>query len=132
MYCERSCVLCMTLMLFIYVYYVLFTYTNLLDVMLLFFTIFSFNLPIFDKKMANFGQNPLENCHTGFLKNRPIYRCFQFSLFLRRLRCVSADFYRFFQKPTGLMKSDFHSSTEFLNTAPVWLRMSSYLAFKCV
>jgi hypothetical protein len=45
-----SCVLCMTPMLFIYVYYVLFIYTNLVDVMLLFLTVFSFNLPIFDKK----------------------------------------------------------------------------------
>jgi hypothetical protein len=45
-----SCVLCMTLMIFIYVYYRLFAYTNLVDVMSLFFTVFSFYLP-------NFGKN---------------------------------------------------------------------------
>jgi hypothetical protein len=44
-----SCVLCMTLMVFIFVYYGLFTCTNLVDVMSLFFTVFSFHLPIFDK-----------------------------------------------------------------------------------
>jgi hypothetical protein len=44
-----SCVLCMTLMVFIFVYYGLFTCTNLVDVMPLFFTVFSFHLPIFDK-----------------------------------------------------------------------------------
>jgi hypothetical protein len=41
-------ILCMTLMVFIYVYYGVFIYTNLVDVML-FFTVFSFHLPIFDK-----------------------------------------------------------------------------------
>jgi hypothetical protein len=45
-----SYVLYMTLMLFIYVYYGLFAYTDLVDVIPLFFTIFSFHLPIFDKK----------------------------------------------------------------------------------
>jgi hypothetical protein len=44
-----SCVLCMIFMVFIYVYYGLFVCTNLLDVMSLFFMIFSFHLPIFDK-----------------------------------------------------------------------------------
>jgi hypothetical protein len=39
----------MTLMVFIYVYYILFTCTNLVDVMPLFFTIFSFHLLIFGK-----------------------------------------------------------------------------------
>jgi hypothetical protein len=54
-----SCVLCMTLMIFIYVYYRLFSYTNLVDVMSLFFTVFSFYLP-------NFGKNrPVSD------KNRP-------------------------------------------------------------
>jgi hypothetical protein len=48
-----SCVLCTTLMLFIYVYYVLFICTNLVDVMPLFFTGFSFNLP-FSAKIARF------------------------------------------------------------------------------
>jgi hypothetical protein len=45
-----SCVICMTFILFIYVYYRLFVCTNLVDVMSLFFMIFSFNLLIFDKK----------------------------------------------------------------------------------
>jgi hypothetical protein len=45
-----SCVICMTFMLFIYVYYGLFIYTNLVYVMSLFFMVFSFNLLIFDKK----------------------------------------------------------------------------------
>jgi small-conductance mechanosensitive channel len=47
-----SCVLCMTLMVFIYVYYGLFACTNLVDTMSLFFMIFSFYLPIFDKKRS--------------------------------------------------------------------------------
>jgi hypothetical protein len=38
-----SCVLCMTLMMFIYVYYGLFTCTNLVDGMLLFPTVLSFH-----------------------------------------------------------------------------------------
>jgi hypothetical protein len=44
-----SCVLCMTLMMFIYVYYRLFIYTNLVDIMSLFFMIFWFHLLIFNK-----------------------------------------------------------------------------------
>jgi hypothetical protein len=36
------CVLCITLMVFIYLYYVLFACTNLVDIMSLFFTVFSF------------------------------------------------------------------------------------------
>jgi hypothetical protein len=43
-----SCVLYMTLMVFIYVYYELFAYTNLVDIIPLFFTVFSFHLSIFD------------------------------------------------------------------------------------
>jgi hypothetical protein len=46
-----SCVLCMTLMMYIYVYYRLFICTNLVQLMSLFFTVFS-HLP-------NFGKNPL-------------------------------------------------------------------------
>jgi hypothetical protein len=42
-----SCVLYMNLIVFIYVYYGLFAYINLVDVMPLFFTVFSFHLPIF-------------------------------------------------------------------------------------
>jgi hypothetical protein len=55
-----SCVLCMTLIVFIYMYYGLFTCTNLVDVMSLFFTVFSFHL-------SNFGINqPVSS------KNRPV------------------------------------------------------------
>jgi hypothetical protein len=42
-------VLCITLMVYIYVYYGLFTCTNLVQLILLFFTVFSFHLPNFDK-----------------------------------------------------------------------------------
>jgi hypothetical protein len=52
-----SCVLCMTLMMFIYVYYGLFVCTNLVDVMSLFFTGFSFHLSIFNKNQPVFDKN---------------------------------------------------------------------------
>jgi hypothetical protein len=52
-----SCVLCMTLTVFIYVYYELFICINLVDVMSLFFTVFSFNLPIFDKNQPISDKN---------------------------------------------------------------------------
>jgi hypothetical protein len=55
-----SCVLCMTLMIFIYVYYRLFAYTNLVDVMSLFFTVFSFYLPNFSKNRPISDKNPPE------------------------------------------------------------------------
>jgi hypothetical protein len=46
---RLSCVLCMTLILFIYVYYELFICTNLVYVISLVFTIFSFHLSILTK-----------------------------------------------------------------------------------
>jgi hypothetical protein len=52
-----SCVLCMTLMMFIYVYYGLFACINLVYVMPLFFTVFSFHLPIFDKNRPGSDKN---------------------------------------------------------------------------
>jgi hypothetical protein len=55
------CVLCVTLMLFIYVYYRLFAYTNLVDIILLFFTIFS--LTDFMKNSSDISP---KNRHTGF------------------------------------------------------------------
>jgi hypothetical protein len=94
-----SCVLCMTLMLFIYVYYGLFACTNLVDVMLLFFMIFSFHLPIFDKNQLVFGTNRPEITRqfsekTANLSAKPAnLSVFPVSLFLRRLRCVSAEFF---------------------------------------
>jgi hypothetical protein len=71
-----SCVLCMTLMVFIYVYYGLFASTNLVDVMSLFFTIFSFHVPIFSKNRPIFGKNrpKIATPIFGKIKNRPLYR----------------------------------------------------------
>jgi hypothetical protein len=57
-----SCVLCITLMVFIYVYYRLFACTNLVDVMSLFSTVFSFHLLIF-------WQNSPGNRHDEFWEN---------------------------------------------------------------
>jgi hypothetical protein len=51
-----SCVLCMILMMFIYVYYGLFVSINLVDVMSLLFTVFSFYLPIFGKNRLVSGK----------------------------------------------------------------------------
>jgi hypothetical protein len=69
-----SCVLCMTLMVFIYVYYGLFTCTNLVDDMLLFFTVFSFHLSIFGKNQPVFDKKLPGNLPADFQKNRSIYR----------------------------------------------------------
>jgi hypothetical protein len=55
-----NCVLYMILMVFIYVYYGIFAYTNLVDAMSLFFTIFSFHLPIFDKNRPDSDKNHLK------------------------------------------------------------------------
>jgi hypothetical protein len=63
-----SCVLCMTLMIFIYLYYGIFACTNLVDVILLFFMIFSFHLLIFDRNLPVSGKNRPEI-------TTPIYRC---------------------------------------------------------
>jgi hypothetical protein len=51
-----SYVLSMTLMVFIYMYYGLFTCINLVDDMSLFFTVFSFHLSIFGKNRPVFGK----------------------------------------------------------------------------
>jgi hypothetical protein len=86
-------------MVFSYVYYGLFTYTNLVDVISLFFTVFSFHLPNFGKKSAGFRQKPPGTRHASFQKKPAnlsvklaAFQCSWFSLFLRRLRCVSAEF----------------------------------------
>jgi hypothetical protein len=52
-----SCVLCMTLIMFIYVYYRLFTCINLVDVISLFFMVFSLHLLNFDKNQPVFDKN---------------------------------------------------------------------------
>jgi hypothetical protein len=64
-----SCVLCMTLMVFIYMYYRLFACTDLVDVTPLFFTIFSFHLPIFSKNCPVSGKIRLEISTPIFGKN---------------------------------------------------------------
>jgi hypothetical protein len=68
-----SCVLYMTLMMFIYMYYGLFTCTNLVDVMLLFFMVFSFHLPIFDKNRPISDKIHPKITTPIFKKNRPIF-----------------------------------------------------------
>jgi hypothetical protein len=52
-----SCALCMTLKVFIYVYYELFACTNLVDVISLFCMVFSFHLTIFGTNRPIFGKN---------------------------------------------------------------------------
>jgi hypothetical protein len=90
-------ILCMTLMVFIYVYYGVFIYTNLVDVML-FFTVFSFYLPIFDKnrpvsaKLRPKITTPILKKISDLSVKLAEFRYSQFSLFLRRLRCVSTKF----------------------------------------
>jgi hypothetical protein len=70
-----SCVLYMTLMVFIYVYYRLFACTNLVDVMSLFF-IFFCSIYRFSTKIVWFLKKkiPPEITTAIFRKNRPIYR----------------------------------------------------------
>jgi hypothetical protein len=64
-----SCVLCMTLMMFIYMYYGLFACTNLVYVMLLFYMVFSFYLPIFGKLCPISGKIRPKIATTNFGKN---------------------------------------------------------------
>jgi hypothetical protein len=52
-----SCVVCMTLMMYIYVYYGLFACTNLVQLMSLFFTVFSSHLPNFCKNRSVSSKN---------------------------------------------------------------------------
>jgi hypothetical protein len=96
-----SCVLCMTLMVFIYVYYGLFACTNLVDVMPLFFHGFFIPSTDFWQKSPDFCQNSPGNRHANFwekpadLSVKPTaFRSSRFSLFLHRLRCVLAEFCR--------------------------------------
>jgi hypothetical protein len=42
---------------------------------------------------------------------------FEIFLFLARLSCVSAEFYRIFKKSTGSLGSDFYTPAEFVNPA---------------
>jgi hypothetical protein len=89
-----SCVICITLMVFIYVYYGLFTCINLVDVMSLFFTGFSLYLPIFNKNRPVSGTNRLK---IAYRPNRPIYRCSRFhcsSVVFGAFRLNFFDFHR--------------------------------------
>jgi hypothetical protein len=63
-----SYILYMTLVMFIYMYYKLFACTNLVDVMSLFFTVFSFHLPNFDKNRSVFNKNRPKLAMPGFEK----------------------------------------------------------------
>jgi hypothetical protein len=69
-----NCILYMTHTVFIYVYYGLFIYTNLLDVMPLFFMIFLFHLPIFDKNRPVSCKIRLKITMPIFRKKSSIYR----------------------------------------------------------
>jgi small-conductance mechanosensitive channel len=122
-----SCVLCMTSMVFIYVYYGLFICTKLVDVMSLFFMVFLFHLPNFSKnrsvltKTARNSSRRFSEKQGDLSVKSAAFRCSRFSLFLRRLRCVFSiftDFYRIFKNPTGSVKSSFPYSTKYLNTDP--------------
>jgi hypothetical protein len=62
-----SCVLCMTLIVFICVYFRLFICINLVDVMSLFFMIFSFHL-------LNFGKNQLVSNKNRSELATPVFR----------------------------------------------------------
>jgi hypothetical protein len=72
-----SCVLYMTLMVSIYVYYGIFSCTNLVDVMSLFFTVFC-SIYRFLTKIGRFPAQTAWKSSTGFLNNRAIYRCSRF------------------------------------------------------
>jgi hypothetical protein len=113
-----SYVLYMTLMLFIYVYYGLFACTNLVDIMSLFFMVFLFHLPIFNKNRSVSDTNRLEIARrfseklvdisakpTDLLVKPADLSVFPVSLFLHRLRCISTEFSRFlsiFSKTDGI------------------------------
>jgi hypothetical protein len=94
-----SCVLCITLMVFIYMYYGLFACTNLVDVMPLFSTVFSFHLPIFGKirpEIATTNFRKITALSVKSADNLPKSAKFWYSrflLFLRCLQCISAKFF---------------------------------------
>jgi hypothetical protein len=94
-----SCVLCITLIVFIYVYYELFICTTLVDIMLLFFTVFSFYLPIFDKNqpVSDINHPKIDRRFSKKLidlsANPTDLSVFLVSLFLRHLRYVLIVFF---------------------------------------
>jgi hypothetical protein len=107
-----SCVLCMTLMVFIYVYYGLFVYTNLVDVISLFSTVFLFIdrfLIKFDRFLPKFGRESsgwilkkITNLSMKSTDNsaKPAgFRYSRFWLFLRRAFWPNfLEFHRIFPK----------------------------------
>jgi hypothetical protein len=86
-----SCVLCMSLIVFIYVYHELFVCSNLVDVISLFFTVFSFHLPIFNKIRLISAQTARKSSHRFSKKPSDLsvkltdLSVLSVSLFLRRL-----------------------------------------------
>jgi hypothetical protein len=133
-----SCVLCMTLMMFIYVYYGLFAYTNLV-VMSLFFMVFSLYLSIFDKNWPVFDTNRPKIIRRfsekpADLSVKPIdLSVFSILLFLYHLRYVSTNFFNFyrfllkFSKTHGIDKvrrgfAEFSTTASNPSSEPPWCR----------
>jgi hypothetical protein len=110
-----SYVLCMILMVFIYVYYVLFACINLVDVMLLFFTVFR-SIYQFSAKIIRFLAKFTQKSRRRFSEKlidlsvkSAYFWSSQFSLFLCHLRCIlsriflnSDDFFLNFSKIDGI------------------------------
>jgi hypothetical protein len=96
----------MTLIVFIYVYYRLFACTNLVDVMSLFSRFFR-SIYQFSTKIGWFPAKPARKLPRRFSEKSADLLVFP----------VFTDFYRFFQKLTGSVTSNFRSSAEFSNTA---------------
>jgi hypothetical protein len=129
------CVLCMTLMMFIYVYYGLFICINLVDVMLIFFTIFPFQWlvfwiiqPVFDIIRPEivrpiFGKSQwIISKYVDNSVNLAEFWFFRMFLFLSCVNCFSqnfpifADFFWILQNSTDLAPSEFLLPVEFSNT----------------
>jgi hypothetical protein len=133
-----SCVLCMTLMMFIYIYYGLFACTNLV-VMSLFFTVFSLYLSIFDKNWPVFDTNRPKIVRRFSEKPADLsvksvdLSVFSVLLFLRHLRYVSTNFFNFyrfllkFSKTHGMDKvrrgfAEFSTTASNPSSEPPWCR----------
>jgi hypothetical protein len=87
------------------------------------FMVFSFHLPIFDKNRPVFEKIAGKWPHwfSEKLANLSMFPVFTVPLSspvcFTRIFPIFANFYHFFQKPTGLVTSGFRSSAEFLNIA---------------
>jgi hypothetical protein len=121
-----SCVLCMTLMVYIYVYYRLFICTNLVQLMSLFFMVFHSIYQI-SAKIGRFLAKTVWNSPHRFISKtgRFIAETGRISVFLvftvppsspvrfDQIFLIFIDFYRIFQKPTAAVTSDFPCSADF-------------------